>query len=63
MIGAEVITLCFATFALFLEFCDTTRLRPILISETVLKFLIWTQGKIAPGNRASQVNRANVKMP
>ena len=34
-----------------------------LISETGLKFLIWTQGKIHPGNRASPVNRAHMKRP
>ena len=37
-------------FALFLEFCATTRLRLFLFSETGLKFLIWTQGEIDPGN-------------
>ena len=45
IICAEVITLCFAMFALFLEFRDTTRLRPFLISETGLKFLIFQPGQ------------------
>ena len=36
---------------------------PFLISETGLKFLIWTQGKIHPGNRASPVNRVHMKRP
>ena len=36
---------------------------PFLISETGLKFLIWIQGKIHPGNRASPVNRADMKRP
>ena len=40
IIGAKVITLCFALFALFLEFRATTSLRPFVISETGLKFLI-----------------------
>ena len=39
-IGANVITLLFAFVALFREFRATTRLRPLLISETGLKFLI-----------------------
>ena len=34
---------------------------PFLISETVLKFLMRTQGEIGPGNLASAVNRACVK--
>ena len=44
-------------FALFPEFGARTRFQdlwPFLISETGLKFLIWTQGKIHPGNRASR---------
>ena len=52
-------------FALFLEFGARTRsqdLWPFLISETGLKFLIWTQGEIQPGNRASPVNQAHVKL-
>ena len=39
-------------FALFPEFGARTRsqdLWPFLISETGLKFLIWTQSKIHPG--------------
>ena len=32
-------------------------------SETGLKFLISTQSKIHPGNRASPVNRAHMKRP
>ena len=43
MIGAKVITLCFAMFALYLEFGARTRpqdLRPIFFTETGLKFLI-----------------------
>ena len=50
-------------FALFPEFGARTRpqdLWPFLISETGLNFLIWTQGEIHPGNRASPVNRENV---
>ena len=50
-------------FALFPEFGARTRpkdLWPFLISETGLKFLIWTQSKIHPGNRASPVNRAHI---
>ena len=53
-------------FALFPKFGARTRtqdLWPFLISETGLKFLIWTQGKIHPGNRASPVNRAHMKRP
>ena len=50
-------------FALFPKFGAWTRsqdLWPFLISETGLKFPIWTQGKIHPGNRASPVNRAHI---
>ena len=53
-------------FAFFPKFGARTRLQdlwPFLISETGLKFLIWTQGKIHPGNRASPVNRAHMKRP
>ena len=53
-------------FALFPKFGARTRtqdLWPFLISETGLKFLIWTQSKIHPGNRASPVNRAHMKRP
>ena len=41
-------------FALFLEFGTTTHaqdLWPFLLSETGLKFLVWTQGEICPSNR------------
>ena len=52
-------------FASFLEFRARTHpqnLRRFLISETGLKFLKWTQGKIDPGNRVSPlVNRAHEK--
>ena len=51
-------------FALFPKFGARTRtqdLWPFLISETGLKFLIRTQGKIHPGNLASPVNRAHMK--
>ena len=41
LIGAKVITLCFAMFALFLEFHASSRLRTFLVSETVLKFVIY----------------------
>ena len=43
-------------FALFPKFGARTRtqdLWPFLISETGLKFLIWTQGKIHPGQPGS----------
>ena len=53
-------------FGLFLEFRARTcpqDLWPFLNSETGLKFLIWTQGKIRRGNRVSPVNRAHVKKP
>ena len=53
-------------FALFPKFGARTRtqdLWPFFISETGLKFLIWTQSKIHPGNRASPVNRAHMKRP
>ena len=53
-------------FALFPKFGARTRtqdLWPFLISETGLKFLIWTQDKIHPGNRANLVNRAHMKRP
>ena len=53
-------------FALFPKFGARTRtqdLWPFLISETGLKFLIWTQSKIHPGNRVSPVNRAHMKRP
>ena len=46
--------------ALFLEFRSRTRpqdLRPFLILETGLKFLIRTQGEIGLGDRASHVKR------
>ena len=46
-------------FALFLEFGARTRPKDLwsfLVSETGLKFLIWTQGEVRPGNRASPVN-------
>ena len=36
---------------------------PFLISETGLKFLIWTQEEIHIGNPASQDNRAHMKRP
>ena len=48
--------------AVFPKFGTRTRW-PLLISETGLKFLIWTQGKIHPGNWASRVNRAHMKRP
>ena len=53
-------------FALFPKFGDRTRTQDLwlfLISETELKFLIWAQGKIHRGNRASPVNRAHMKRP
>ena len=53
-------------FALFFEFGARIRpqdLWPILISETGLKFLIWTRGEICPVNWARPVNRAHVKSP
>ena len=53
-------------FALFPKFGAKTRpqdLRPFLISETGLNFLIRTQGEIDPGNRASPVNRTHMKRP
>ena len=43
-------------FASFLEFRAWTHpqnLQRFLISETGLKFLTWTHGKIDPGNQAS----------
>ena len=43
-------------FAFFPKFGARTRpqdLWPVLISETGLKFLIWTQGKIQPGQPGS----------
>ena len=47
-------------FALFLEFRARTRPQDLcfffFILETVLKFLIWTQGEIGPDNWASSVN-------
>ena len=67
MIGAEVIGfLCFAMFACFLAFRTRTRrqdVRPRLISETELKFLIWTRDEIGAGNRASPASWAHVKRP
>ena len=53
-------------FALFIEFRARTGpqdLWPFFISETGLKFLIWTQSEIGPGKRASPFNRAHVKRP
>ena len=53
-------------FALFPKIGARTRTQDLwlfLISETGLKFLIWTQGKIHPGNRGSPVNRADMKRP
>ena len=50
--------------AYFLEIrARTNSSRPFFISETGLKFLIWTQSEIGPGNRASLVNQAHVKRP
>ena len=52
--------------ALFPEFGARPRpqdLWPFLISETGLKFLIGTQGKIHPGNQANPVNRAYMEGP
>ena len=52
-------------FALFLQFRARTRPQDLcfffFISETGLKFLIWTQGETGPDNWASSVNRAHVK--
>ena len=51
-------------FSLFLEFGTRTRhhdLWPFLISETELKFVIWTQGEIRSGKPARPVKRAHVK--
>ena len=65
-IGPKVKMFVFRYVALFPKFGARTRtqdLWPFLISETGLKFLIWTQGKIHPGNRASPVNRAHMKRP
>ena len=48
---------------------DTTFLRQyvfvfrILSQSTGLKFLIWTEDKIRPGNRVSLFNRAHMKRP
>ena len=56
----------FRHVCLVLEFRATTldRLRPFLISDPELKFLIWTQGEIGPcGKRASPVDRTHVKRP
>ena len=53
-------------FALFPEFGARTHpqdLWPFLILETGLKFLIWTQDKIHPGNWANPVNRAYMEGP
>ena len=64
MIGMKVKFFCFTMFALFLVFGARSRpqdLWPFLISETELKFLIWTQGEIPPGSSASPVNRPHVK--
>ena len=50
-------------FALFPELGTRTRsqdLWPFLISETGLKFLIWTQGEIHPVNRAHMKRPLNV---
>ena len=54
MIGAKFIIFVFRMSA-FLSLCAGTRpqdLWPFLISETGLKFLIWTQGEIGLVNRA-----------
>ena len=59
MIGAKVIIFVFRMSA-FLSLCAGTRpqdLWSFLISETGLKFLIWTQGEIG------LVNRAHMKRP
>ena len=50
MIGAKVVEIILFRF-----------FGPFLVSETVLKFLMRTQGEIGPGNLASAVNRACVK--
>ena len=52
MIGAKVVEIIL--FRFFGSF---------LISETVLKFLMRTQGETGPGNLASAVNRVCVKKP
>ena len=65
-IGPKVKMFVFRYVALFPKFGARTRtqdLWPFLIWETGLKFLIWTQDKIHPGNRASPVNRAHTKRP
>ena len=50
--------------AYFLEIrARTNSSRPFFISETGLKFLIWTQNEIGPGNPATPVNQAHVKRP
>ena len=49
-------------FVLFFEFRAGTRpqdLWPFLISETGLKFLIWTQGEIGPEIKYSNRNIKN----
>ena len=52
MIGAKVVEIILFRF-----------FGPFLISETVLKFLMRTQGEIGPGNLASAVNQVCVKKP
>ena len=52
MIGAKVVEIILFRF-----------FGPFLISETVQKFLMRTQGEIIPGNLASAVNRVCVKKP
>ena len=55
MIGPKVKFLYLAMFALFLKFGARFRpqdLWPFVISETGMKFLIWTQGEINLGNWA-----------
>ena len=68
MIIAEVIGfLCFAMFSCFLAFPPEAHcqdIRPYLISETELKFPIWTRGENSSrGNRASPASWAHVKKP
>lgn len=68
MTGAKVMIFFFAIFAFFAFFFEfrvrSKDIRPFLISETGLKFpVIWTQGEIGPGDRASPATRTDVKRP
>ena len=61
MKGVKVITMCFAMFALFLEFHATTYLWLLSHLGIWAEISHFFQGEISPGKWVSPVNRAHVK--